>query len=111
VNAFDFRGHGNSTSPKEPTFSQLMVISYLIGSNDEDDLETIVGISQDENVPLFLYGFSNGSTILMHHILRQPNGVRGVILVSPVIAPSKRGILNKIQVQINLKSSNKDRDL
>lgn len=78
VYGFDLRGHGRSPGPRG-----------FVSSWDEyrQDLGAFVRFVQGPHpdLPLFLVGHSMGGIIVLDYALRHPDGLTGVVAISPAI--------------------------
>ncbi len=75
---FDLRGHGRSPGQR----------SYVNSWTEyRDDVRTYLQLvaHQAPNRPLFLYGHSLGGLIVLEYVLRNPEGLSGVIASAPAI--------------------------
>jgi len=78
VYAFDLRGHGRSPGQR----------GHIATWDDyRQDLRAFVSFVQrrDPDPPLFLLGHSLGGIIALDYAIRYPEGLRGVVLISPAI--------------------------
>ncbi len=77
VMAIDVRGHGRSTGRRG------FVRRY---SRYADDLAILKrrALHRFRDVPLFLFGHSNGGLITLCYALRKPDGVQGFVVTSPL---------------------------
>ncbi len=76
VTAADLRGHGRSPGPR----------GHIDSWDDHrEDLRAVVrfAASQRAGVPLFLIGHSLGGLVVLEYALRYPEGLRGVVAMSP----------------------------
>src|SRR5581483_3125752 len=74
VHGCDLRGHGRSAGPR----------GHIDRFDDYlDDARALVTAARSEKLPLFVLGHSNGGLIATHHVLRQPEGIAGLVLSSP----------------------------
>ncbi len=76
VYRIDVRGHGRSGGPRGHVYRWE---EYLA---DADALRA-EGARRAPDVPHFLLGHSNGGLIAFHSAVRQPEGLRGLVLSSP----------------------------
>jgi acylglycerol lipase len=76
VLTFDFRGHGQT--PGKP--GQISDFTKLL-----DDIQLLVdkGISEFENIPVFLYGHSMGGNLVTNYVISKNINLAGIILTSP----------------------------
>jgi len=79
VYAVDHRGHGRSSGPR----ANIEQFSYLVS-----DLGTFVGRTQRQHpdATTFLLGHSMGGAIALATALRNPAGVKGLVLSAPALA-------------------------
>jgi len=79
VYALDHRGHGRSSGPR----ANIERFSYLVS-----DLSTFVGRTQRQHpdAAVFLVGHSMGGAIALASMLRNPGGVKGLVLSAPALA-------------------------
>lgn len=79
VMAIDARGHGKSTGQRGfvERFSRYV-----------DDLSEMKRRARDRwpGLPIFILGHSNGGLIALNYALRKPDGVKGFLLSSPLMA-------------------------
>lgn len=80
VAAFDLRGHGRSRGRRGHVDS---------GRDYLDDLELFLDKTKREcpPVPLFLFGHSLGSLIVLAHAMENPETIRGVIVCGTAVDP------------------------
>ncbi len=78
VIAIDARGHGRSTGQR----GQINRFSRYV-----DDLSELKrrALSRWPDHPLFILGHSNGGLIALQYALRQPDGVQGFVVSSPML--------------------------
>lgn len=81
VYAFDLRGHGRSDGLR----GHVRQFDLYHG-----DVQAFLGrvYNEQPGLPIFLMGFSIGGLIVADYMLRQPPGLRGVILMSVPFKPS-----------------------
>ncbi len=90
VYAFDLRGHGRSPGKR----------GHIVRWNEyRQDLRAFVRFVQDRIAgrPLFLLGHSLGGVIVLDYAVDYPEGLRGVVAISPAlgevgISPAKRAL-------------------
>lgn len=75
VYAFDFEGHGRSGGRRGSTDVETAVSQHLAARRKLNA----------ERLPVFLMGHSLGGTVTATSVVREPAGVRGVILSSPAL--------------------------
>ena len=76
IQGYDARGHGQSGGPRgyTPSYETLL-----------NDISDFLADAQKRHpgLPVFLYGHSMGGNQVMNYTLRNPQGLRGVIVTSP----------------------------
>lgn len=76
MQAFDVRGHGQSSGPRghTPSYENLM-----------NDITDFIGDAQQRypGLPVFLYGHSMGGNQVINYALRSPKALKGVIATGP----------------------------
>lgn len=78
VMAIDARGHGRSTGERAHVGRYHDYVSDLAMLKRRID-------STWPELPLFVFGHSNGGLIVLRYALTQPGGVRGFVLSSPLV--------------------------
>jgi alpha-beta hydrolase superfamily lysophospholipase len=89
VYGFDLRGHGRSSGTRE----------WIESSDDYlEDLGRFVKLVQAKEVgrPLFLFGFSLGGAIVASYVLRNSEGISGVILASAALKSTVSGVTKAV---------------
>jgi alpha-beta hydrolase superfamily lysophospholipase len=78
VFALDQRGHGRSPGKR----GQLDSLDQVHG-----DIRGFLALAHAEvpDVPLFLFGHSQGGLLVLNYVLHDPSGVRGVVTSSPCL--------------------------
>lgn len=80
VYAYDLRGHGRSPGRRGSIRSW--------DNFRQDQASFLEFVSQREpGLPLFAYGHSLGGLIVLDHVLRSPEGLKGAIVSGPVLGP------------------------
>jgi acylglycerol lipase len=94
--ALDYRGHGQSPG-----------IRVHVDSFDEfaDDVAAMQALaaSRHPGLPLFLVGHSQGGLVALHHALRRPQGLAGLVLSSPFLGihpRSRPGALRRLLARV-----------
>lgn len=94
VYALDHRGHGRSTGER----ANIGRFSYLVS-----DLGAFVGRAQRQHpdATTFLIGHSMGGAIALASVLRNPGGLKGLVLSAPALAageavPPLKGLLVRL---------------
>jgi alpha-beta hydrolase superfamily lysophospholipase len=80
VHALDHRGHGKSDGKR------TYVKSYADYQGDILQFRRLVE-QQHPGLPLFVLGHSMGGNLALGHVLDHPDGVRGMALSAPALAP------------------------
>ena len=78
--SFDYRGHGKS----EGTFGHLESLEALV-SDCCKFVELVAKTYEDQNLPLFLYGFSLGGLLANITLLRTKAKIAGLLLGCPAL--------------------------
>lgn len=83
--ALDYRGHGLSPGPR------VHVDDFAEFAGDVGAAQALVA-ARHPRLPLVLVGHSQGGLVVLHHVLRRPEGVAGVVVSSPFLGihPSSR---------------------
>ncbi|HEX6737435.1 MAG TPA: alpha/beta hydrolase [Vicinamibacteria bacterium] len=76
--AFDYRGHGQSPGIR------VHVDSFGEFADDVAAMQALVA-ARHPGLPLALVGHSQGGLIVLHHALRRPQGLLGIVLSSPLL--------------------------
>jgi len=80
VHALDLRGHGRSDGKR------TYVKSYADYQRDIEQFRTLVE-REHPGLPLFVLGHSMGGNLALGHVLVHQDGVRGMVLSAPALAP------------------------
>jgi acylglycerol lipase len=83
--ALDYRGHGQSPG------ARVHVDDFAEFADDVRAVQALVA-ERHPGLPLVLVGHSQGGLIVLHHVLRRPEGLTGIVLSSPFLGihPSSR---------------------
>ena len=76
--ALDTRGHGQSPGLR------VHVESFHEFADDVAAMQALVA-ARHPGLPLILVGHSQGGLVVLHHALRRPQGVAGIVLSSPFL--------------------------
>jgi alpha-beta hydrolase superfamily lysophospholipase len=76
--ALDYRGHGQSPGRR------VHVDDFTEFADDVGAMQAMVA-SRHPGRPLVLVGHSQGGLIVLHHALRRPQGLAGIVLSSPLL--------------------------
>jgi acylglycerol lipase len=76
--ALDYRGHGRSPGRR------VHVGDFAEFAGDVRAVQALVA-ERHPGLPLVLVGHSQGGLIVLHHVLRRPEGLAGIVLCSPFL--------------------------